>query len=265
MLSLEQILEDPAACANADTVKWLAEQLHLERSNMSSTLRIELRAIEGTVHLTRAAVQILNRVLGVNLFPQLYSQTYDCGPVVFACRLNSESCDINDDLQNVIGRIIAECYSLPTQPDYLIFNVIGQLVQMDKSWQSCYDLLQRMSGVDEDIADNISYSLFNILDIITHFPGCNVDVVLVKVTSANHNSEMCMFYSKHFASWTSLSNQLAIFASLSDSIRRGNIDEFVATLASVINDYVAGVNNFETCEQIKHRLVDFLSVQNELN
>ena len=265
MLSLEQILEDPAASVNANTVKWLAEQLHLERNNLCSTVRIELRSVAGAVHLVRPAIAILTRILGVNVFPQLYSQTYDCGPVTLVCRLNNDACNIDDELEQTIGRIIADCYMLPIQPDYLIFNVIGQLVQLDKSWLPCYDLLQRMSGVDEDIADNISYTLFNLLDIIAHFPGCNVDAILVTVTSANPSSEMCMFYSKHYASWTSLSNQLALFTSLSDSIRRGNIEEFVTTLATIVNDYTVGVNNFETCEQIKHRLVDFLSVQNEIN
>lgn len=265
MLSLEQILEDPAACANPDTVKWLAEQLQMQRKNAMSTIYIELRAIAGSVHLSRTATCVLSTALGVNVAPQLLTQSYGLEPVAFVCTLKSDACDIDDAAEERIGRVIAECYNLPPQPDYRIFNVIGQMVQEDKSWQPCYDLLHRMSGVDEDIADNICYTLFNILDIITHFPGCNVDVVLVKVVSANHNGEMCMFYSKHFASWTSHANQLEIFTSLSDSIRRGNIDEFVTTLASVINDYVAGVNNFETCEQIKYRLVDFLSVQNELN
>lgn len=50
MLSLEQILEDPAASVNANTVKWLAEQLHLERNNLCSTVRIELRSVAGAVH-----------------------------------------------------------------------------------------------------------------------------------------------------------------------------------------------------------------------
>lgn len=267
MLSLEQILEDPAACANPDTVKWLAEQLQMQRKNAASTIYIEFRSIDKRVHLTRAAACALSAALDDNVAPAVFTQInrYELGQIALECLLKHDACDITDIVEEKIGRAIAECYNLPPQPDYRIFNIIGQMVQEDKLWQPCYDLLHRMSGVDEDIADNICYTLFNILDIITHFPACNVDVVLVKVTSANPSSEMCMFYSKHFALWTSLTNQLATFASLSDSIRCGNIDGFVTTLTSVINDYVAGVNNFETCEQIKYRLVDFLSVQNELN
>lgn len=263
MVTLQQIIDDPSAHSNADVVKWLADQLHCERYNKGSIVEIEFRAIENPVSLPVEAIRILNRIFGSSIFDTVWERN-NLEPITVRCKLTHDSCNISDNLQQAIGLIISHRYKLGPQEDYYIFNIIGRLVQLDKAWLPCYDLLQNMTGKDEDTATSIEYSLFNILDIIAHFPASNIDAMLVTVMSTIPNSEMCMFYSKHYANWTSLSNELLLFNSFSHSVRTENIDEFVTLMGSKINELIGGVSNADFADQVRDKLVQFLITQNSM-
>lgn len=267
MLSLEQIISDPSACANPDTVKWLADQLYLERQKCRSTVSIVFRNVNVTdeLILSKLAYRILQQLFNVDFTETPHSFRNE---LIVQCPLTTQSCEIDYNMQWAIGRLIADHYCLPGMANYMLGRVIAELYQTNPRWVKCYEILEQIAkSCCVKVTDNFPLTIFNVLDIIKHMPECRIDLFCVTITSTappNVNEGICVYYSDHYTNYLSLENEALHYSTFSDAVRNGKVDEFVTTLATKIDNLIGGISNAEFADQVRDKLVQFLITQNSM-